>query len=54
MDRTTVIHEIMWEYNCTKAKAEQIVRRYENKGQYDELCKLITIRNGLSIAKSYV
>ena len=54
MDRTTVIHEIMWEYDLTKAKAEQLVRRYEQKGQFDKLCKLITVRNGLSMTKSHV
>ena len=54
MDRTTVIHELMWEYNLTKAKAEQVVHKYEQKGQFDELCKLITIRNSLSMAKSHV
>lgn len=31
----------MWEYDVTKAKANQIVLLYESQGAYEKLCELV-------------
>lgn len=49
MERNVLIKEIMWEYDYTKSKAEQIVSQYEKENKYDDLCDLIKIRQDISM-----
>lgn len=48
MERYVLVNEIMWEYDFTRAKAEEIVRSYEKQGKYDDLCELIEARQDIS------
>ncbi len=37
----TLIKEIMWEYNCTKQKAIDLITKYAGRNQYSELCEIV-------------
>lgn len=50
MERTVLINEIMWEYDYTRAKAEQIVSLYEIQHKYEDLCELIKARQDISMS----
>lgn len=55
MEKSTLIKEIMWEYNTTKANAEKLVEKYESSGKYKTLCELIKVRDSLStVGKNHV
>lgn len=41
MTEDVIIKEIMWEYNCSKHRAQELVEKYKRQKKYDELCKLI-------------
>lgn len=49
MERSVLVNEIRWEYECSKAKAEEIVSLYENLGKYDDLCDLVKAKQDISM-----
>ena len=48
MERSVLVNEMMWEYDFTRAKAEEIVQSYEKQGKYDDLCEFIEARQDIS------
>lgn len=44
MPESVMINEIMWEYNCTKEKAVQLINKYKHKGKYKELCEIVKFK----------
>lgn len=54
MEKSTLIKEIMWEYDTTKAKAKCIVAAYELYDKYEDLCELVKTKQDISvIVKDY-
>ena len=54
MEKSTLVREIMWEYDTTKAKAECIVAAYESHNKYENLCELVKAKRDISvIVKDY-
>ena len=49
MERDVLINELMWEYDYTRAKAQEIVSLYEAQGKYEDLCELIKTRQEISM-----
>lgn len=48
MERYVLVNEIMWEYNCSKAKALELVSMYEDQGKYEDLCELVKAKQDIS------
>lgn len=48
MEKQVLINEICWEYNYSKAKAEEIVSMYEKQGKYEDLCELVKAKQLIS------
>lgn len=44
MTYKTLINEIMWEYNCTKKAAINLIKRYETQGRYKELVNIVQFK----------
>ena len=49
MERHVLVNEIRWEYNYSKAKAEELVSMYENHGKYEDLCELVKAKQDISM-----
>lgn len=49
MERQVLVNEICWEYDYSKAKAEEIVSMYKKQGKYKDLCELIKAKQEISI-----
>lgn len=49
MEKQTLVNEIRWEYDYSKAKAEEIVSMYEKQGKYRDLCELVKAKQKISI-----
>lgn len=48
MERCVLVNEIRWEYECSKAKAEEIVSMYEKQNKYEDLCELVKAKQDIS------
>lgn len=48
MERQILVNEIRWEYDYSKAKAEEIVSMYEKQEKYEDLCELVKAKQGIS------
>lgn len=48
MEIQVLVNEIRWEYNYSKAKAEEIVSMYEKQGKYKDLCELVKAKQEIS------
>lgn len=44
MTYKALINEIMWEYNCSRKRAIQLVNKYKNQGKYLELCEIVSLK----------
>jgi len=42
--KKSLITEIMWEYNCSKNRAEKAVESYIAQGKYKELCEIVAYK----------
>lgn len=42
MPEAILLKELMWEYDCRKAKAQKTIDTYKQKNKYDELCEIVT------------
>ena len=49
MEKSTLINEIVWEYDTTKTKAKVIVAAYELQDKYDDLCELVKTKQDISV-----
>ena len=34
----------MWEYNCSRKRAIQLVNKYKKQGKYLELCEIVSLK----------
>ena len=54
MEKSTLIKELMWEYDVTKTKAKCIIAAYELYNKYEDLCELVKDKRDISvIVKDY-
>lgn len=49
MERRVLVNEIRWEYEYSKAKAEEVVSMYESLGKYNDLCELVKAKQDISM-----
>ena len=49
MEKQVIVNEICWEYDYSKAKAEEIVLMYEKQGKYEDLCELVKAKQDISM-----
>ena len=54
MERCVLINEIMWEYDLTKAQANELVDRYEKHEHYDDLCEFVKAKRNIAMIQNYV
>ncbi len=47
--KQVIVNEICWEYDYSKAKAEEIVSMYEKQGKYEDLCELVKAKQDISM-----
>lgn len=48
MERQVLVNEIRWEYDYSKAKAEEVVSMCEKQGKYEDLCELVKAKREIS------
>ena len=44
MNFEELIKEIMWEYNCTKKTASNLIEKYKLQGRYEELVEIVKFK----------